>query len=200
VVGGFCVAVDRIEELAALGAKDSKALTPAARERLFAELTSVGTREHVVLSPRTIDRAVQQGQLNDLEARTFARVVRKVAPDVTYVDACDTNERRFGEQVARWSGGSPRVVSRHHADRDLRVVGAASIVAKVLRDRALHKLREQLGEGLGSGYPSDPKTIDFVRAFLADGRPPPVWLRASWETMRRVKPHRPARTLDGYGT
>ena len=199
VVGGFCVAADRIDELVALGAKDSKTLTPRARERVFAALDSVGTPAHLVLSPRTVDRAVTHGRLNDLEAETFARLIRELAPEVAYVDACDPNERRFGLRIARLAGGATRVVSRHHADRDFPVVGAASIVAKVRRDRALARLREQLGEELGSGYPSDRRTIRFVRATLADGSAVPGWVRRSWATMQRVKPRGPARTLDSFG-
>ncbi|MGA8710531.1 MAG: ribonuclease HII [Thermoplasmata archaeon] len=198
VVGGFCLDASRIDELVALGAKDSKALSPSARERIFAGLDSIGTRTEVVLSPRTIDRAVARGGLNDLEAEAFARILRATSAEVAYVDACDPNERRFGQRVARLAGGSTRVISRHHADRDFTVVGAASIVAKVLRDRALSRLRQRFGDALGSGYPSDAKTIEFVTATLADGRPVPAWMRASWSTMQRVKPRRPARTLDGF--
>ena len=198
VVGGFCLPADRIEELVALGAKDSKALTPRARERVFGGLGALGTLGAVVLSPRTVDRAVVHGRLNDLEAETFARLIRELAPDVAYVDACDPNEHRFGLRVSRLAGGSTRVVARHHADRDYPVVGAASIVAKVRRDRALARLREELGDDLGSGYPSDRRTIEFVRSVLADGRPVPPWVRGSWATMQRVKPRRPARTLDGF--
>ncbi|MGA8603733.1 MAG: ribonuclease HII [Thermoplasmata archaeon] len=198
VIGGYCVAADRLEELGPLGAKDSKALTPQARDRVFAALGSVGTRVHIALSPRTVDRAVSRGGLNDLEAETFAQLIRETAPDVAYVDACDPNERRFGRRVSRFAGGTTRVVSRHHADRDLPIVGAASIVAKVLRDAALTRLRDRLGTELGSGYPSDPQTVRYVHELLADGRPAPVWLRRSWATMQRVKPRRPARTLDGF--
>jgi len=198
VVGGFCVAADRLDELVALGARDSKALTPRAREHVFAGLDSVGTQANVMLSPRTIDRAVARGRLNDLEAEAFARLIREIAPDVTYVDACDPNERRFGRRVAGLAGGATRVVSRHHADRDFPIVGAASIVAKVRRDRALARLRERLGEALGSGYPSDRRTVQFVRETLSDGRAVPAWVRASWATMQRVKPRQPARTLDSF--
>ena len=198
MVGGFCLPTDRLDALVALGAKDSKALTPRARERVFAGLGSLGTLGAVVLSPRTVDRAVSRGGLNDLEAEAFARLVRELAPDVAYVDACDPNERRFGLRVARLAGGASRVIARHHADRDYPVVGAASIVAKVRRDRALARLREELGDELGSGYPSDQRTIRFVRSVLADGRAVPPWMRGSWATMQRVKPRRPARTLDGF--
>ncbi len=198
VVGGFCISADRLDELVAVGAKDSKLLTPRARERVFAGLESLGTRADVVLSPRTVDRAVSRGGLNDLEADAFARLIRELAPEVAYVDACDPNERRFGLRVARLAGGTTRVIARHHADRDFPVVGAASIVAKVRRDRALARLRERLGEELGSGYPSDPRPIRFVRAVLADGSAVPPWVRGSWATMKRVKPRQPARTLDGF--
>lgn len=196
VVGAFCLPEDRLDELVELGAKDSKALSPRARERVYAGLGSLGTCRQVVLSPRTIDRAVVHGRLNELEAEAFARLVRELAPDVAYVDACDPNERRFGRKVARLAGGSRRIISRHHADRDFPVVGAASIVAKVQRDRAVAELREELGEDLGSGYPSDERTIRFVRSSLATRKDVPDWVRGSWATMQRVKPRRPARTLD----
>jgi len=196
VVGGFWMEDDRIDKLVALGAKDSKALTPAARERVFAGLDAIGTQTHVVLSPRTIDGAVRRGRLNDLEAEAFARLVRELTPEVAILDACDPNERRFGSRVARLAGTSTRVIARHHADRDFPIVGAASVVAKVRRDRAVARLRAELGDDLGSGYPSDPRTIRFVRAALAGGNSVPVWVRSSWSTMQRVKPRRPTRTLD----
>ena len=198
VVGGFCAPEERLGELVELGAKDPKALTPAARERVFAGLGSIGTPIHVVLSPRMVDGAVRHGGLNDLEVTAFARIVRALAPEVAYVDACDPNERRFGSRVARLAGGGTRVIARHHADRDFPVVGAASVVAKVRRDRAVARLRAQLGDNLGSGYPSDDRTIRFVRAALADGAAVPSWVRSSWATMQRVMPRRPARTLDGF--
>ena len=166
---------------------------------MFARLDSVGTQAHVALSPRTVDRAVARGGLNDLEADAFARLIRELAPDVAYVDACDPNARRFGLRVARLAGGSTRVVARHHADRDLTVVGAASIVAKVRRDRAIAELREEIGQEIGSGYPSDRRTVDFVRAYFSAGGSAPPWLRESWATMQRVKPRRPAQTLDAFG-
>ena len=198
VVGGFCLTEDRLGELVELGAKDSKALTAGARERVFAGLGAIGTPVHIVLSPRTVDGAVRRGRLNDLEADAFARIVRELAPEVAIVDACDPNEQRFGARIARLAGTRTRVVARHHADRDFPVVGAASVVAKVRRDRAIARLREKLGGDLGSGYPSDPRTIRFVRSVLAAEASLPPWVRGSWATMQRVKPRRPARTLDGF--
>ena len=98
----------------------------------------------------------------------------------------------------RARGGTTRVVARHKADRDIPLVGAASVVAKVRRDRAIGRLAERLGEEIGSGYPSDERTVAFVRRTVRAGAPPPIWMRASWATTKRVILPRPALTLDGF--
>ncbi len=198
VVGAFAVEDTAIEAIRACGARDSKCLSSAAREEVYARLRPLGALASIALSPRAVDRAVEVGGLNDLEADTFGDVIRKLGGDEARVDACDTNEARFGRRVALRAGGAIRVVSCHHADRDDPVVGAASIVAKVRRDRALARLRNLLGDELGSGYPSDARTIEFVRGHLAREAAAPTWLRASWSTMTRVKQIRPTVTLDRF--
>jgi len=198
VVGAFAVEEADIEAVRESGARDSKCLSPAAREAVYARLPRWGSLASIALSPRAVDRAVQVGGLNDLEADTFGDLIRRLGGDEARVDACDTNEARFGRRVGLRAGGAVRVVSRHHADRDDPAVGAASIVAKVRRDRAIARLRSTLGDALGSGYPSDTRTIEFVRGHLARGGAAPTWLRASWATMTRVKRTRPAVTLDRF--
>jgi ribonuclease HII len=47
-------------------------------------------------------------------------------------------------------------------------VSAASIVAKVQRDWALLELEEAYGLALGSGYPSDPLTVQFLQQIFDD--------------------------------
>jgi ribonuclease HII len=198
LVGGFAVASDRVDEVRAAGARDSKELSPAQREEVYARLRLIGAMRSVTLLPPAIDRAVAHRGLNELEATAFGHLVRGLRAGEARVDACDRNERRFGRRVAHHAGVPVRVVAAHHADRDDPVVGAASIVAKVRRDRAIVRLAEQLGMEVGSGYPSDPQTVEFVRDWLAAHTERPPWLRASWATMRRVKLTRPAPTLDSY--
>jgi ribonuclease HII len=198
VVGGFVLRSDRREALRATGARDSKELSPSARERVYAKLPAVGECRSVVLTPREVDRFVAHGRLNELEARAFGALIRQVSPDVAYVDACDTDAHRFARGVARWADSPARVVARHHADRDDVVVGAASIVAKVRRDRAIDRLRRRLGIEIGSGYPSDRRTVEFLREYLAHSPVPPPWVRREWATMQRVKPERPGPTLEAF--
>jgi ribonuclease HII len=198
VVGAFLVADNRLDDLRRSGAKDSKALTAARRAEVYDALRTVGRCRSTAVPPPEIDRFVARRGLNRLEAREFARLARELAPDVVYVDACDPDALRFGRVVSALAGGAIRVVARHHADRDNRIVGAASVVAKVERDRAIASLAHELGEELGSGYPSDPRTIAAVRRHLTADGPVPAWVRGSWKTVQRVKPARPGPTLEAF--
>jgi len=200
VVGAFSIAEGSLGELPRLGVRDSKKLSPARRSEICAALPSLGACRSIALSPRTIDRYVEREGLNELELATFARLVRGLAPDVAIVDACDPDAARFGRRLSALVGGGIEVVARHRADDEFPVVGAASIVAKVRRDRALDGLRRRLGDALGSGYPSDPRTRAFVEATVRDGATRPEWLRLSWAPVQRVMRARSARTLDEFVT
>ncbi len=199
VIGGFLVAADRVPLLRELGVKDSKALAPRRRETIYEKLAEVGTPLRVALAPDQIDPRVARNELNRLEAEAFASLVRAARPTETRVDACDVDARRFGRTVRRLSGREGPVRSRHKMDRDDPVVAAASIVAKVERDRALGDLARRLGEPIGSGYPSDPRTVRFVRARWAlDPGSLAGVLRRSWAPSQRLILARPDRTLDDF--
>jgi ribonuclease HII len=198
VVGAFCCASDRLAALRVTGVRDSKRLTRRRREEVYALLATVGECRSITLPPRTVDRYVRRGGLNDLELESFVTLVKELRPDVAYVDACDPNAERFGRRLHALAGPGTRIVSRHKADRDFPVVGAASVVAKVRRDAALDRLARDAGEPVGSGYPSDPVTRRCVERHVRGGDLVPAWMRGSWETVQRVKRARPGRTLDGY--
>ena len=186
VVGAVAVARAELRTVARTGARDSKVLSAARREEILSLLERCARLASAEASPAEIDRHVAGHRLNELEARLFGTLARPFAPAEARVDACDANARRFGASVARHAGPEVRVVARHHADADDPLVGAASIVAKVRRDRAVRRLGEALGEELGSGYPSDPVTVRFVRRYVGEEGALPPWLRRSWATTRRV--------------
>lgn len=186
VVGAVAVPRPALASVAATGARDSKTLSPARREEIYARLERCATVRSLEATPGEIDRHVAGGRLNELEARLFGLLARPFAPAEARVDACDPNPRRFAAGVARAAGPEVRVVARHRADATDPLVGAASIVAKVRRDRAIRRLADELGEEIGSGYPSDEVTVRFVRRTVTAERPRPSWLRGSWATTRRV--------------
>lgn len=199
VVGGFVARSCDLGELTSIGVRDSKLLTPERRDEVYRALPRVGRPFSVHLTPPLIDSFVRHNALNELEAQAFGRLARRAGVRRIFVDACDPVAPRFGAAVKRWAGPEVEVEARHHADRDLPIVGAASIVAKVRRDRAIVRLAGRVGADLGSGYPSDPKTRAYVRTALGGGSEPPGWMRASWATVERLKPARSGPTLESFG-
>ena len=189
------VACRRKRDLAALGVKDSKCLTPSRREALAAEITASFRFEALHIAPAEID--ARGTSMNSLMARSHARVIDSLHPAIAVVDACDVIASRYGSMVAGHLECRCRVVSRHHADRDHPAVSAASIVAKVERDRAIARLAEEYGE-IGSGYPADPATVRFLAGYMEEHRHPPPIARKSWETVRVLIRHQEQSTLLDY--
>ena len=186
----------KIRQLRRLGVRDSKKLTPKRREELYPEILRVA--DHVSLSavpPEVIDEVVMHGvrlkKLNYLEAVHFARVIDGLDAKKVTVDASDVIPRRFRDDIRSNMVAGCKVVAYHKADRDYPVVSAASIVAKVERDRAVEALRREHGD-FGSGYPSDPVTRAFFAARMKRGEPLPGYVRKSWKTWRTLLQGAPA--------
>jgi len=186
VVAGVSVTAEGAREFREMGVRDSKMLSPSRREALYPEILRVAQRVHWVdISPDEIDEVVVRGRrlkkLNYLEAVYFAKVIDALgAPKVT-VDASDVIPRRFRDDIVANLGKHCQVTALHKADRNFPVVSAASVIAKVERDRAVARLREEHGD-FGSGYPSDPTTRAFFIDRMGRGEPLPSYVRKSWRT------------------
>jgi ribonuclease HII len=78
-----------------------------------------------------------------------------------------------------------KIVSENKADYKYPVVGAASILAKSMRERRVYELGAKFGD-FGSGYPSDENTMEFLRKHYKE---PALqkYIRHRWATMRNIK-------------
>lgn len=205
VVAGVSIDESKVPELVSLGVKDSKLLSPKKRRFLYRKIKRVATKvAYERLLPKEIDEVVFKGErlfrLNYLEAKTIASILYRLRFDRAYVDCCDTNQRRFGDLISDlialkrglvFSLGErnpfvEKIVSEHHADRNYPVVSAASIIAKVTRDSFISRLRKSHGE-FGSGYPSDPFTISYLKRCYEISNEFPEITRLSWATIRRIQ-------------
>jgi ribonuclease HII len=190
VIAGVLIRQEDLPVLTDLGCKDSKLLTPRRREALAVEIKKVCQDYHVIkLSPKEIDAVVLGGRklhkLNYLEAQVMARVLDALRPGKAYVDASDVLENRFKRDIMECMSFKVDIVSEHKADRNYPVVSAASIIAKVERDGEVAKLAEKYGD-VGSGYPSDKKTIDFLELCIELGDYPEC-IRRSWRPAKKVR-------------
>ncbi len=184
VIAGVSLKRQKIRHLSEIGVKDSKQLSPVRREEMYKKIISIVDNYHVTkISPKIIDASVYKNQLNHLEAKYMAKVITKLKPDSSYIDSCDVNPFRFGIEVSRLANYG-KIHSHHHADSRFVIVSAASIVAKVNRDREIAKLRKKYN--LGSGYPSDSKTMQFIKNFFKEHKHMPQFVRKSWKPVRAM--------------
>ena len=184
VIAGVSINRSKIKKLSKMGIRDSKKLTPAARERLYKKIIEFADDYYIArIYPKTIDSSVKKHQLNFLEAKYMAKVISKLQPNISYVDSCDVNPKRFGKEIDKMAKKG-KIRSYHHADSRFVIVSAASILAKVNRDKAIAKLRKE--HNLGSGYPSDKKTINYVSNYITKNKVIPSFVRKSWKPVQKM--------------
>lgn len=206
VVAG--VSGDNQEAFRALGVRDSKLLAAARRRELVPEICRVATKVvTVVVSADDIDgrRTAGEENLNEIEVVAFGRIAKRLAGDELFLDAADVNAERFGKLVAAKVGRrSPytRIVSEHRGDLTYPIVSAASIIAKVRRDREVRRLarplEKELGLPFGSGYSHDETTRAFLEQYRRTFGKFPAGTRWSWDTVRRLESRVLTRRLEDF--
>lgn len=196
-------------KLSKIGVRDSKLLTRRKREFLYDEIASLAEEIKVYkITSSEIDRAMIGGvSLNGLEALNFARLIDSltVHPKKIFLDSPDVIEDKFGIRVCLFSKMTMKVsnamglsnpgasnhdaitlISEHKADSKYPVVSVASIIAKVSRDDEIDRITDEIGIDIGSGYPSDSKTINAIRDNLGDKKLA-NYIRNKWKTMELIR-------------
>jgi len=200
VIGPLVVAavkVNNAKDIENIGFKDSKQLTSAKRKELYDLIKSEFEYAVEIIEPEIVDEYRKRNKLNQLNREAFERLISKLDPKVAYVDAADVNEDRFGNEIKKGltNQNDTDVISMHKADAKIPVVAAASIIAKETREKEVGRMKHRIGD-FGSGYPSDEKTIKFLKSFYADNGKWPEGTRKSWKTLDRI---RPVKTLEEFG-
>jgi ribonuclease HII len=177
-----------LEKFRNYGVKDSKKLSPSRRKELY---TIIKNEARYVLSlriePNEIDDAVLNGhKLAVLEAKKIAQLINMVnEADIIYIDAAHSNADYFSHLIQVDLIKKLRIVCEHNADEHYISVGAASIIAKTERDEIIENLKQIYGD-FGSGYPSDPRTINFLKQWIQIHNDLPPFARKSWITVKRL--------------
>jgi ribonuclease H2 subunit A len=178
--------------------KDSKELTAEQRESHFSYINDLGLGyAYFCAHPSFISDEMISGRqnLNEIALHSIHRVLddavgksRNVRS--VYVDALGNCAKL--EDALRERLGCEVVVSEK-ADSRYKAVSGASIVAKVMRDRLL---REFEGD-FGSGYPSDPSTVRWLKRNINRVFGFPECVRHSWSTVQSFFDSRRSKPLKG---
>lgn len=191
VIAGVVFKEEEISHLMDLGVKDSKKLTKNRRESLDVRIKEIALDyQYFEISPTVIDKVVFRNKplrrLNYLETMIMAKVVRDLKPDKVFVDPTDVNAFRCAEQIASVLPLVTEIICEPKADDKYLATSAASILAKVRRDKIIKELIEKHGD-FNSGYPSDKKTIEFIISWFKTHDKCPSFMRESWKTIQKVR-------------
>lgn len=163
--------------------RDSKQLTPGRREELLEELKKFCQFRLVEIPASELNSLMERMSLNDIEARAMADLIKKSGDCDVMIDMPDRYAWTFRKRMEKF--GVKRFEAEHKADEKHPIVAAASICAKVMRERKIAEIKASTLD-FGSGYPGDPKTRAALssKEALAILKP---YIRHKWKTLETVK-------------
>lgn len=196
VVAGVMLLDDGV--LVEINVKDSKKCAPKLREKLAKEIKELAKIEVIVVSAADIDLMRERYSMNQIETKLFATIIERLKPDLAYVDSADVREEFFKLEILRELKNEVDIISKHSADELYPVVSAASIIAKTRRDAEIARIEGEIGEPIGSGYPSDPVTIQFLEKWIKEKGVLPPYTRRSWKTAQRLLNRSKTKKIDEF--
>ncbi len=187
VIAGISFDSIKIDELKEMGIIDSKKTSPKKRVILFEEIFNLCESIFICkINCITIDKFVNSNRLNKLESKFMTIIADNLHANKIIVDSCDVNPFRFQQEIKKnLINKEISIYSFHKADSDNVIVSCASIIAKVTRDNEIVKLKKSLGKDIGSGYPSDPKTIRFIHNEI-NVKGSKNYIRFSWKPVKQI--------------
>lgn len=211
LIGPLVIAIAAIKKggediLEDIGVKDSKLLSPKQREEIFKILEKSIRYELVIVLPDEIDEAVnsQKYNLNWLEADKGAELLNKLDVKLdneikkVIIDCPSNNPHAYKNYFRqKVDNDDIELVVEHKADLKYPIVSAASIIAKVTRDKELEKLKKKFKIDFGSGYPSDPKTKEFIKHNWSKKEYQHVF-RKSWQTYKDLADNEKQKSLGEF--
>ena len=166
IMAGVLIEDSDLDKLKTLGVKDSKLLTQNKREELYKEIIKIVKDYKIIkIYPEEIDNALfsDTSNLNNLEGEKMAEIINYLRPEKVIVDCPSTNKKAFTEFLNKRMKVKTEILCEWKADFLFPEVSAASILAKCAREEEVELIKKQIGENIGSGYPADPITKEFLK-------------------------------------
>lgn len=199
VMAGVVIKEEDQRALSRIGVRDSKTLNPASRKRLYKKILEFAVEHSIrIITPQEIDYALTADHLNLnwLEAIKTAEIINELQPVKVIVDCPSPNCRSYTAYVRKLLKVKTELIAEHKADRNYPVVSAASIIAKVIRDKEIEKIKKKIGVDFGSGYVHDEKTLLFLENHYEDY---PDIFRKEWLPYKSVVLKKHQTTLEKFG-
>ncbi len=194
ILAGVFVTKEQEAKLKSLKIRDSKIVSQKERVKLAELIKSNSSNYKIVKTSATeIDDSLSSGtNLNTLEAKKTAQIINalnnKKEKITVVVDCPSVNTESWKKTLENFIEHKDNLVIKceHKADANHVSVSAGSILAKTTREEEVAKIRKEFGE-IGSGYPSDPNTIKFLKEHGKNLANAGIF-RKTWSTWRALFP------------
>ena len=184
VMGCVIMPRDKLRFLKRIGVNDSKKLTNNKRKIVSRKIKKIAQFDTRIITAQQIDQQRLNGtNLNQIETNAMFDLKKTHKPDLCCIDCIDVNETRFHDLIQQIDPNM-QVITEHKADETYDIVSAAPIIAKTTRDREVEIIRQEYGR-LGSGYPSDQTTINYLKT-IENGEYPD-FVRKTWTTIENIE-------------
>lgn len=198
IMAGVVLSKESEKILQDAGVKDSKLLTAEKRSALYGLILAQAYQHKIViLDPASIDAALSSARLNLnwLEAHKAAEIINELSTKNAIVDCPSPNIPAYKLYLLNLLQNKQiNLVLEHKAEKHI-PVAAASILAKVTRDRIVEELKKQIGIDFGSGYMTDQLTQDFLKHHHDKY---PTLFRKQWQSYKDAVTEKKQKKLGEY--
>jgi ribonuclease HII len=185
VIAGVVIDSKYEKKLRAIGVKDSKELTPKRRTELAPKIEELCKTVIVLRVPACkIDSyRAKKINLDIIEAMRMAEIVNVCGAERIFIDSLEANPEKFKKRIQEYvtENGADLIVE-NYSDETYPVVSAASVIAKVERDKVIEEIKRKVNFDFGVGYSHDKRTINFVKKLIEEKKQLPPYVRQSWVT------------------
>ncbi|MEM0351212.1 MAG: ribonuclease HII, partial [Archaeoglobaceae archaeon] len=158
-------------------------LSKKKREELAEKIVAVAKVEVLKISAEELNELMERRTLNEILKDGYEAIIKRLKPSIVFLDSPDVKPERLASYLKSVTG--VEVIAEHGADERYPIVSSASIIAKVEREREIERLKMEVGD-FGSGYASDPKTIEFLKK----QKEFPSFVRKKWKTLDKLRQRR----------
>lgn len=205
-IAGVVIDESKAEKLSLDGVRDSKKMSPKKRQLFYSRIKEEADETYVVeVTASEIDFRRKRISLNELEGEKMAKVIEQAVEDeadfeVLILDVPDPTGEQYLNRIRKYVEipEGIEIIAEHGADDNYPACSAASVIAKVNRDRSVEEIEEKFGIELRSGYPHESTVINYMRKVIKEEGEYPDFVRESWATADRIRKEKSQSKLKDY--
>ncbi|MCS7105839.1 MAG: ribonuclease HII [Candidatus Aenigmarchaeota archaeon] len=193
VICGLVIEKKDEKKLKSIGVKDSKELSVGRRKELAKFIEKIAKTLVVLRIPACRINSYMDKKINldKIEAMKMAEIINMIDAKIIYIDSLgNTNaskNKRFEKLISEHlTRKDVKLIVENYADETYPIVSAASIIAKVERDKAIEELKSKVKFDFGVGYSHDNRTVEFLKKVLLEYKQKPNFIRWHWDTVESV--------------